>query len=76
MRRSGTFTDPEQWRFDWERSYSRDEWLEQVPTAGGHSRFPPETLNELLSGFGEAIDAAGGAFTMSYAAVAVTATRI
>jgi hypothetical protein len=22
------FTDPERWRFDWERSYTRDAWLE------------------------------------------------
>ena len=26
--------------FDWERTYTRDEWLDQVPTFGGHSQLP------------------------------------
>jgi hypothetical protein len=46
-----------------------------VPTSGGHSKFPPATLRELLAGIGAAIDAAGGSFTMRYTAAAVTATR-
>ena len=33
---------------------------------------PPGTLKELPTGIGAAIDAVGGSFTMSYAAVAVT----
>lgn len=69
-----SFNAPERWRFDWERSYGKDEWLEQVPTFGGHSRFPPGKLEQLLTGIGTAIDEAGGEFTMSYATVAVTAT--
>jgi SAM-dependent methyltransferase len=75
IRRAGAFGEPEQWRFDWGRSYTRDEWLDQLPTFGGHSRFPPAKLEELLAGIGAAIDAVGGAFTMGYAAVAVTAGR-
>ncbi|MGO9159242.1 MAG: hypothetical protein ACLP7J_00805 [Streptosporangiaceae bacterium] len=64
-----------QWRFDWDRLYTRDEWLELVPTSGGHSRFPPGKLDELLAGIGTAIDAAGGSLMMCYTAVVVTATR-
>ncbi|HET6548382.1 MAG TPA: class I SAM-dependent methyltransferase [Solirubrobacter sp.] len=75
IRATGAFDDPEQWRFDWERPYTRDEWLDVVPTSGGHSRFPPATLDDLLAGLGEAIDAAGGSFTMRYAATTITATR-
>lgn len=71
----GRFGDPEQWRFDWERVYTRDEWLDQVPTAGGHSRFPPATLEELLAGMGDAIDREGGSFVMRYATVVLTAER-
>jgi hypothetical protein len=76
IRQSAAFGEPEQWRFDWERSYTRDEWLEQVPTFGGHSQFPPGRLDELLADIGSAIDAEGGSFTMEYAAIVVTATRI
>ncbi len=69
------FAEPEQWRFDWERTYTRDEWLDQVPTQGAFTRLPPDTLTEVLTGIGAAIDAAGGAFTMPYTTTAVTAVR-
>jgi SAM-dependent methyltransferase len=75
MRQAGAFGEPEQWQFDWDRAYTRDEWLEQVPTFGGHSQFPPGKLDELLAGIGTVIDAAGGSFSMGYAAMAVTAAR-
>jgi SAM-dependent methyltransferase len=76
IRQTGAFDEPEQWYFDWERPYTRDEWLEQVPTFGGHSQIPPEKLAELLAEIGDVIDAAGGSFTMGYAAVVVTASRL
>jgi SAM-dependent methyltransferase len=76
MREARAFGDPEQWRFDWERSYTRDEWLELVPTSGGHSRLAPATLQEVMAGIAAAIDAAGGRFTMLYAAVVLTAERL
>lgn len=75
IRAAEAFGNPEQWRFEWERSYTCDEWLDQVPTFGGHSQFPPSTLRELLAGIGAAVDAAGGRFTMRYTAVVVTAAR-
>ncbi len=75
IRASGAFGDPEQWRFDWDRPYTRGEWLEQVPTFGGVSELPPAKLQEILAGTGSVIDAAGGSFTMHYSTVAVTAAR-
>lgn len=75
MRAVGGFSAPEQWRFDWERSFSRDEWLDQLPTHGNLTQLPPDKLAQVLKGVGSAIDAMGGEFTMEYATVAVTATR-
>jgi len=75
IRQTGAFGDPERWRFDWDRPYTRDEWLDQLPTFGGHSLFPPARLAELLAGVGAAIDAVGGSFTVHYTAVVVTAPR-
>jgi SAM-dependent methyltransferase len=69
----GGFSNPEQWRFDWERSYTREEWLDQLPTSGALTRLPADKLAEVLEGVGAAIDATGGGFTVSYATVAVTA---
>jgi SAM-dependent methyltransferase len=75
IRAAGGFSDPEQWRFDWERTYTRDEWLDQLPTLGALTQLPPGRLAEVLEGVGAAIDAMGGSFTMPYATVAVTASR-
>lgn len=76
MRQAGAFGEPQQLRFDWSRTYTRDEWLEQVCTGGDVSRFPVATLDALLAGIGGAVDELGGSFTMRYAAVAVTALRL
>jgi SAM-dependent methyltransferase len=73
IRASGAFTGPEQWRFDWERAYTREEWLDQVPTTGGHSQLPPPVLAALLDGIGEVI---GDGFVTGYAAITVTAARL
>jgi hypothetical protein len=45
-----------------------------VPTFGGHSQIPPPSLERLLAGIGEAIDATGGSLTMGYATVVITAS--
>ncbi len=75
MEKIDRFDTPEQWRFDWERSYTRDEWLDQLPTIGGHAQLPPAQLQELASGVGDAIDRVGGSLVVGYRAVVVTAAR-
>ena len=40
VRAAGAFGEPERWEFDWECSYTKGEWLDLVPTSGGHSNFP------------------------------------
>jgi SAM-dependent methyltransferase len=75
IRQAGGFGEPETWRFDWSRPYTKDEWLDVVPTFGGHSLLPPRVQAELLARMGAAVDAAGGAFSMDYATVAATAAR-
>jgi SAM-dependent methyltransferase len=74
IRESGIFGDPERWRFDRERSHTRDEWLDELPTSGALTRLPPEKLAKVLEDVGAAIDAMGGGFTVHYTTVAVTAT--
>ncbi len=75
IRAVGAFGAPEQWQFDWQQPYRRDEWLDQLPTHGGHTKLPPAQLEQVLAGTGAAIDAAGGSFTMRYTTVVVTAAR-
>jgi SAM-dependent methyltransferase len=74
IRQAAAFGEPEQWRFDWERHYTRAEWLDLLPTTGGLTRLPPDKLKEVLEAVGAAVDAAGGGFTMAYTTMAVTAS--
>jgi SAM-dependent methyltransferase len=73
IREVGGFTDPEQWRYDWERSYTTEEWLDFIPTTGALTRLEPDKLTQVLEGTGAAVDEMGGGFTMHYVTVAVTA---
>lgn len=75
IRETGQFREPEQWRFGWEQSYARDQWLALLPTTGGLTRLSPGQLAGILDEVGAAIDALGGSFTMPYTTLATTAFR-
>lgn len=74
LRETGAFSEPEQWRFDWEWFCTRDAFLDQLPTFGLLTRLPQDKVAEVLEGAGAAVDVVGGSFTMRYTTVAVTAT--
>ena len=67
--------DPEQCRYDWERSYTRDEWLDQLASSGAVTQLPPDKLAEVLEGVGAALDTMGGHFTVSMITTAIIAAR-
>ncbi|MET7480839.1 class I SAM-dependent methyltransferase [Streptomyces sp. NPDC005648] len=75
IRQTGAFGELQQWRHDWEFTYSRDAWLDVMPTQGAFTRLPTEHLARLLEAAGAAIDAQGGSFTATYATLTVAAKR-
>ncbi|UUU36609.1 class I SAM-dependent methyltransferase [Streptomyces sp. CA-210063] len=75
LREVGGFGDPQEWRYDWQRSYTRDEWLDQLPTLAELTQLPSNKQAQVLEDVGAVLDAIGGSFTMSYTTVAVTAAR-
>jgi SAM-dependent methyltransferase len=75
IREVGGFGEPVLWRYDWERSYTRDELLDLVSTSGGLSSLPPGRVAEVLTALGVAIDELGGIVTLPYATWGLTATR-
>lgn len=75
MRQAGRFGDAEEWLSRWERPYTRDEWLDLVPTTGGFTRMPEPAQAQVLEAMGAAVDEAGGSFIMRYATIAATAAR-
>jgi SAM-dependent methyltransferase len=66
------FEMTEVWRYAWEHEYTRADWLDQVPTAGGHHLLPPGELQALVEGLGDVIE---DRFTMPWVTVVVTARR-
>lgn len=75
VREAGGFGGPERWEFTWTRDYTREEWLDFVPTQGIVTRLPADALAEILAAVGAAIDAMGGRFTMEFTTVAAAAVR-
>lgn len=70
------FTDISRATFPWSRTYTRDEWLDQLRTSGiAKPLATAGKLDTLLTRTGAAIDAAGGTFTLDSVAAALTATR-
>ncbi len=76
IRTAGGFGEPEHWRFEWQRHYARDEWLDHLPTTGTLTQLAPDQLATVLEAVGGAIDSIGGGFTMHYVTLAAAATRI
>jgi SAM-dependent methyltransferase len=70
------FTNVQRPTFPWSRTYTRDEWLDQLRTSGVAKPLADAgKLDAVLEGTATAIDAAGGTFTLTSTAVALLATR-
>ncbi len=76
LERAGGFGDPEEWHIDREYTYSRAQWLDQLPTQGGHNQVSPRALQSVTDGIAAAIDAVGGRFTVRCTTSVVTAARL
>jgi SAM-dependent methyltransferase len=75
LQSSARFGPVERRSYRWEKTYSRAEWLDQLPTHSDHRTLPPPRLKRLLDEVGQAIDSNGGSFTMHYDCVLLTAVR-
>jgi SAM-dependent methyltransferase len=73
--RTGKFGPVARRSYRWDRTYSKAEWLDQLPTHSDHRTLAPERLAELLAAVGQVIDSHGGSFNMHYDCVLVTAIR-
>jgi SAM-dependent methyltransferase len=72
IREAGGFSEPELWRYDWERGYTREELLDLIPTSGGLTSLPPDKVAAVLADVGAAVDALGDDVTLPYATWGVT----
>ena len=68
-------TEPEFERFSWSRRYTRDEWLDQLPTHSDHAAMEPDLLAAVLAEVGAVLDRFGGGFRMDYETLLLSAHR-
>jgi SAM-dependent methyltransferase len=73
---SGHFEEPEVTTYRWERVYTRDQWLDHLPTHSDHRALAADRLAPLLAEVADAIDEFGGQFPMHYTAWLVSAERL
>ena len=71
----GRFGPVEERSFQWEHTYTRDEWLDQLPTHSDHRTLPPEVLNMLLRHVRAVIDESGGTLTIGHSTELLFADR-
>lgn len=62
--------------FTWSRRYGTAAWLEQLGTHSDHRALAPARRKALLATVGDAIDALGGSFRMTYETVLISAQRL
>jgi SAM-dependent methyltransferase len=67
---AGGFGEPEQWRFEWQRQYTREEWLDHLATTGQLTLLGPDQVAAVREAVGSTIDSMGGSFTMDYVTLA------
>jgi SAM-dependent methyltransferase len=73
---TGAFSDVETASYVWQHRYSRDAWLELLPTHSDHRLLPPEQLDALAAAIGDVIDAVGGHIDVTYETKLLTARRV
>jgi SAM-dependent methyltransferase len=63
---TGAFEEAKFDTYTWARSYTRQEWLDQLLTHSDHRQMGPDERDALLAEVGRVIDEQGGAFEMRY----------
>jgi SAM-dependent methyltransferase len=76
IRDCADLAEPVVGRFPWSRTYTREQWLDQLPTHSDHAAMDPMQLARLLDAVGRVIDNFGAQFEMSYHTWLVSATRL
>jgi SAM-dependent methyltransferase len=67
--------DPQLATFPWARTYTRDQWLDQLLSHSDHIALDAAVRADLFAEIGGTIDQFGGRFQMAYVTVLVSAAR-
>jgi SAM-dependent methyltransferase len=61
--------------YPWTRTYSREQWLDQLLSHGDHAALLPDVREQLFKEIGETVDCFGGGFDMTYETILISASR-
>ena len=75
IRTAGGFAEPEEWQFEWQRHYTRDQWLDHLATTGQLTILEAPQLATVLDTVGAAVDSIGGEFSMQYVTLLSSSRR-
>jgi len=75
LRGRGSLTEPQTASFPWSRTYTRDQWLDELLSHSDHLALAPDVRTDLFAEIGSTIDKFGGVFRMAYVTVLISATR-
>lgn len=75
LRSSGLFDHVERRVYGWNRAYTRDQWLDLLPTTSDHRVLPRDQLDSLLEAVGACVDWLGGSIQVRYRTSLLTAVR-
>jgi hypothetical protein len=61
--------------YEWQQTYTRDEWLQLLATHSDHATLAPDVLGRLRSRIAALIDELGGTVTIEYATQLLLSSR-
>ncbi|MGH9918280.1 MAG: class I SAM-dependent methyltransferase [Nitrososphaerales archaeon] len=70
---SGHFSNPMTKSFPWSRTYTSEEWIEELHTHSDHAALAPGLQTNLFAEITRVIEAYGGAFRMPYVTILISA---
>jgi SAM-dependent methyltransferase len=76
LREHGEFAEPSTTLFPWARTYSGDEWIDELATHSDHIALSPSLRQRLFEEIVRTIDGFGGSFVMEYVGLLISASRV
>ena len=75
FRAAGTFSKVEYRSYRWERRYTTEAWLDELPTHSDHRRLGRDILSQIVAGVAALIETLGGEIVVSYTTSGVFGQR-
>ncbi len=75
LRARDRFEAPQLQSFPWARTYTRDQWLDELQSHSDHAALAADVRSALLHEIARTIDDFGGSFCMAYETILISAAR-